>query len=181
MSTEPKWYILQSYAGQEKKAKEAILFHLQLQKKESLIEEIFIPAEEVSIKLKGKEKKRTETYYPGYILIRMQLTDEMWHFLQDIPKISGFIGKYSNTKPTPVPESEIEVIKKQISDGVKQTAVDSTYKIGQNVRIIEGPFSDFVGHIEQLNSEKNSLVVLVNIFGRSVPVELTFDKIKVNE
>ena len=180
-SKDSKWYILQSYAGQEKKAHELILFHTQMEKMEKLVDEIFIPSEEITTKVKGKERKSTSTYYPGYILIKMILTDAMWHLLQEIPKISGFIGKYRNMRPEAVPDSQILNIKQQIQDGVKQTQVNSTYQIGQNVRIIEGPFSEFVGHIDQLNSEKNSLVVLVNIFGRSVPVEVTFDKIRVNQ
>ncbi len=179
--TDSKWYILQSYAGQEKKAHELILFHLQMEKCENSVDEIFIPSEEITTKVRGKERKNTSTYFPGYILIKMRLTDEIWHTLQQIPKISGFIGKYRNQRPEAVPEIQIQNIKKQIHDGVKQTQVDSTYQIGQNVIIIEGPFSEFVGHIDQINTEKNSLVVLVNIFGRSVPVEVTFDKIRVNQ
>ena len=160
-NTDLKWYILQSYAGQEKKAHELILFHTQMKKMEKLVDEIFIPSEEITTKVKGKERKSTSTYYPGYILIKMRLTDAMWHLLQQIPKVSGFIGKHRKMRPEAVPESQIEMIKQQIQDGVKQTQVNSTYQIGQNVRIIEGPFSEFVGHIDQLNTEKNSLVVLV--------------------
>ena len=179
-SVDSKWYILQSYAGQEKKAHELILFHIQIEKLENLVDEIFIPSEEITTKVRGKERKNISTYYPGYILIKMRLTDEIWHLLQEIPKISGFIGKYKKQRPEAVPESQIQNIKQQIHDGVKQTQVNSTYQIGQNVRIIEGPFSEFVGHIDQISTEKNSLVVLVNIFGRSVPVE-SFDKIRVNQ
>lgn len=174
-----KWYILQSYAGQEKKAKSLMLFHLKMENKHQLVEEIFIPEEEILTKIRGKEKKNMVSYYPGYILVKMKLTDELWYLLQGVPKISGFIGKDKGERPTSVPESEIKIIKQQILDKVKQTAIDSTYSIGQSVNIIEGPFNDFVGHIDQINNEKNSIVVLVNIFGRSVPVELTFDKVKV--
>ena len=151
--TDSKWYILQSFAGQEKKAQGLILFYTQIEKLEGLVDEIFIPSEEITTKVRGKERKNISTYYPGYILIKMKLTDKMWHLLQDIPKVSGFIGKHRKQRPEAVPESQIENIKQQIQDGVKQTQVNSTYQIGQNVRIIEGPFSDFVGHIDQINPD----------------------------
>jgi transcriptional antiterminator NusG len=176
-----QWYAVQSYAGQEKQAKKLLLHHLYLSKMEKLIEEIFIPEEEVTTKVKGKERKQLISYYPGYILIKMHFTENLWHLLQETSKISGFIGKLQESKPIPVPEKEINLIKQQIQDGTKQLAINSTYQIGQNVRIIDGSFNDFVGHIEQINTEKSSLVVAVNIFGRAVPVELNFDKVKANE
>ena len=175
-----QWYALQSYAGQEKKAKQLILYYLHLEKMEDLIEEIFIPEEQVTTKTRGKERTNLISYYPGYILIKMNFTENLCHLLLQTSKISGFIGKMKGGRPTSVPEEEVNFIKQQIKDGTKQAAINSTYQVGQNVRIIEGSFSDFVGYIEQINTEKNSLVVSVNIFGRSVPVELNFDKITTN-
>ena len=117
--SDSKWYILQSYAGQEKKAYELIRFHTQMEKMEKLVDEIFIPSEEITTKVKGKERKSTSTYYPGYILIKMKLTDAMWHLLQKIPKVSGFIGKYRDHRPESVPDSQIHNIKLQDLQEVK--------------------------------------------------------------
>lgn len=175
------WYAVQSYAGQEKQAEKLLMHQLHLHKMADCIEEIFIPEEEVTTKVRGKERKHLISYYPGYILIKMYFTENLWHLFQQTAKISGFIGKFQGSQPTVVPEKEIDLIKQQIKDGTKQMAINSTYQIGQNVRIIEGSFNDFVGHIEQINTEKSSLVVSVNIFGRTVPVELNFDKVKINE
>ena len=176
-----QWYAVQSYAGQEKQAKKLFLYHLCLSSLEHLIEEIFIPEEEVTMKIRGKDRKQLISYYPGYMLIRMKFNEDIWHVMQKTSKISGFIGKFKDNKPTPVSEDEITFIKKQIQEGTKQSTINSTYQIGQNVRITEGPFNDFVGCIEQINVEKSSLVMAVNIFGRNVPVELNFDKVKPND
>ena len=176
-----QWYAIQSYAGQEKQARKLLLHELCLHKMEHLVGEIFIPEEEVITKVLGKERKQMISYYPGYILIKMDFTEDLWHVFQRTSKISGFIGKFQTDRPVAVPENEIQIIKQQIKDGIKQSAINSSYQIGQNVRITEGPFNDFVGYIEQINAEKSSLVVSVNIFGRSVPVELNFDKVKINE
>jgi len=175
--TEFKWYILQAYAGFEKKAKKLIEEQLRLQKMEPLIKEIFIPSEEVTTKKKGKTRTNVVTYFPGYILVNAQLTTDLWHLLKNIPKVSGFVGGEQNN-PLPVSEKELVDIRKQINEGVKQAEVDSTYSAGQTVIVIEGPFAEFNGVIDDVDMEHSKLTVLVSIFGRATPLELGFDKVR---
>lgn len=173
------WYVLQTYAGSEKKTEHLILEQLRLQNLESLVEEIFIPSEQVKTKHHGKEYKKTITYFPGYMWIKMQLVPEVWHLLTSIPRVSGFIGG-TPMHPKPISEAEMEKIRAQIREGKKQAEIDSTYQVGQSVRVIEGPFADFNGTIEVVDSERNRLTVSVSIFGRSTPLEIEFDKVKLN-
>lgn len=177
MSDEYKWYILQAYAGFEQKVKVLIEKQLKVRKMESLIEEIFIPSEEVTTKKKGKSRTTHVTYFPGYILIKMNLTDDLWHLLCDIPRVSGFVGG-DQKSPLPVPESELKDIREQIQSGVKQAEIDATFSAGQSVVVIEGPFAEFNGVIDTVDREHNKLIVLVSIFGRATPLELDFDKVR---
>jgi len=180
MSDEFKWYILQAYAGYEQKVKFLIEEQLQLQQKAELIEEIFIPSEEVTTKKKGKTRTSQVTYFPGYILIKMNLTDDLWHLLRDIPRVSGFVGG-DQKNPLPVSETELESIRDQIASGIKQMEIDSTFSAGQSVVVIEGPFAEFNGVIDTVDREHNKMTVLVSIFGRATPLELDFDKVRLAE
>lgn len=172
-----KWYILQAVAGQEKKVEQLIYNQLKIAKMEDLVEEIFIPAEEVTSKKGGKTRTTKVTYFPGYILIKMILTNDLWHVLCDVPRVSGFVGG-TRQKPLPVSEKELEDIRSQIKDGIKQAEIDSTFTIGQKVIVTEGPFADFNGVIENVDYEHSKLTVLVSIFGRSTPLELDYDKVR---
>ena len=177
---EPKWYALQAYAGYEQKVKRMIQEQLALKTMGDLVEEIFIPTEEVTTKKGDKVRTSEVTYYPGYIFIRCRLTDELSHVLRDVPRVSGFIGS-DQAHPQPVPDAEINGIRGQIKDGIKQQELDSTYRAGQQVVVIEGPFADFNGVIDEVDPEHNKLTVLVSIFGRSTPLELGFDKVRPQE
>jgi transcriptional antiterminator NusG len=177
MLDEYKWYILQAYAGFEQKVKLLIEKQLKSRKMESLVEEIFIPSEEVTTKKKGKARTSQVTYFPGYILIKMNLTDDLWHVLCDIPRVSGFIGG-DQKSPLPVPEKELAGIREQIQSGIKQAEIDSTFSAGQSVVVIEGPFAEFNGVIDTVDRDHNKLIVLVSIFGRATPLELDFDKVR---
>ena len=180
MSDEFKWYILQAYAGYEQKVKFLIEEQLKIQNKVELVEEIFIPSEEVTTKKKGKTRTSQVTYFPGYILIKMNLTDDLWHLLRDIPRVSGFVGG-DQKSPLPVSESELESIRSQIASGIKQAEIDSTFSAGQSVVVIEGPFAEFNGVIDTVDREHNKMTVLVSIFGRATPLELDFDKVRLAE
>ena len=175
--TDFKWYILQAYAGYENKVRILIEEQLKLRNMEELIEEIFIPSEEVTTKKGDKVKISKVTYFPGYILIKMNLTMDLWHLLRDVPKVSGFVGG-DQSNPIPVSESELSSIRGQIESGVKQAEVDSTFVSGQSVVVTEGPFAEFNGVIDEVDKEHNKLTVLVSIFGRSTPLELGFDKVR---
>lgn len=179
-NSEYKWYILQAYAGHENKVKQLIESQLKVKKMTELVEEIFIPSEEVTTKKNGKTRTNHVTYFPGYILIKMQLTDNLWHVLRSVPKVSGFIGGEQNN-PLPVSEKELAEIRGQIQSGLKQAEIDSTFSSGQKVLVIEGPFAEFNGIIDAVDQERSKLTVLVSIFGRSTPLELEFDKVKLAE
>lgn len=172
-----KWYIVQAYAGQEEKVKFLIHRQLRINKMEHLVEEIFIPAEQVTTKKRGKTCISKVTYFPGYILIKMNLTDNLWHILRNIPKVSGFVGRNSK-HPLPVSEEELDNIRKQIEKGIKQAEIDSTFSVGQLVVVVDGPFAEFNGVVDTVDREHNKLTVLVSIFGRATPLELDFDKVR---
>ena len=171
-----KWYILQAYAGFENRVADMIKAQLKIKKMEPLIQEIFIPSEDI-VKTKGGRKRTiNQKYFPGYILIKMQLTPELWHLLMGTNRVSGFVGG-TQKDPLPLNEKELQEIYAQIKTGVQQAAVQEEYEVGQKVTITEGPFSNFHGTIDEINREKSKLKVLVSIFGRPTPVEVEFDKV----
>ena len=178
--SEKKWYILQAYAGYENRVKTLIEEQLRLQDMEDVVEEIFIPQEEVTTKKKDKTRTSKVTYFPGYILIKMDLTKAVWHLMNNVPKVSGFVGG-DPANPLPVSQKELEAIRGQITSGVKQQEIDSTYTTGQQVVVIDGPFAEFNGTIDAVDLEHNKLTVLVSIFGRATPLELGFDKVRLAE
>lgn len=175
-----KWYILQSQSGSEKKVLKLIDERLRLSGKSSEVEEFFVPSEEVKRKRNGKEVITNVTYFPGYILVKMRMSADMWHLFKSIPKVSGFVGGTAK-EPKAVSQKELEEIQGNIKAGTKQKEVDSTFQIGQRVTVIEGPFAEFNGTLETVDAERNKLTVLVNIFGRSTPLELDFDKVRIND
>ena len=176
-STEYKWYILQTYSGFEHRVEKTVNEKLRVDKLEGLVEEIFIPGEDVEKVKSGKKRKLHVIYYPGYVLIKMKLTDELWHMLMSIPRVSGFVGG-NNRNPRPLEEEELGEIRSQIDQGVRQAVLKDEFEVGQQVIVIEGPFANFSGKIDEVNLEKNKLRVLISILGRSTPVELEFDKVK---
>ncbi|MBL0691028.1 MAG: transcription termination/antitermination factor NusG [SAR324 cluster bacterium] len=174
---EARWYVLQSQAGQEKKAVTLLREQLFLKGISHLVKDIFIPSETVTYKRAGKQMTKNVSYFPGYILIEMSLTDELWHVLRAIKKISGFIGN-NQLEPQTVSDAELNAIKDKIDQGTKQSELDSSYQIGESVMIVDGPFMDFKGVVNSVDNEKNKLTVTVSIFGRSTPIELELNKVK---
>lgn len=172
-----KWYILQAYAQYETRVEKTIREQLRIQKLEHLVEQIFIPSENVTKTKGGKQRAVNQKYFPGYILIKVKLTPELWHLLMDTPRVSGFVGG-TQKDPLPLDESEWEKIVEQIDSGAQQAVLEEEYVFGQKVMISEGPFSNFNGTIDEINREKRKLKVLVSIFGRPTPVEIEFDKVK---
>ena len=172
-----KWYILQAYAGYEMRVEKTIREKLKIAKLEEFVEEIFIPTEEIVRTKGGKKRKINQKYFPGYVLIQMELTPELWHLLMNVERVSGFVGG-SAKEPLPLDEKELEGIRIQISDGFQQAAEEEEYHVGQKVMITEGPFNNFNGVIDEISRERKKLKVLVSIFGRPTPVEVEFDKVK---
>jgi len=172
-----KWYILQAYAGYEGRVEQTINEKLKIEGLEHLVDEIFIPSEDIVRTKDGQKRKVNQKYFPGYVLVRMELTPELWHLLMEINRVSGFIGG-TQKKPLPLDDTELEKIRSQISEGSQQKATEDEFLIGQKVTITEGSFGNFSGTIDEINQDRRKLKVLVSIFGRPTPVEVEFDKVK---
>jgi transcriptional antiterminator NusG len=172
-----KWYILQAYSGYEGRVEQTIREKLRIKGIEHLVDEIFIPSEDITRTKEGKKRKVNQKYFPGYVLIHMELTPELWHLLMDVNRVSGFIGG-TPQKPLPLDEKELEEIRSQVNDVFQQKATEDEYSVGQKVTITEGSFGNFSGTIDEVNLERRKLKVLVSIFGRPTPVEVEFENVK---
>ncbi|HIG77692.1 MAG: transcription termination/antitermination protein NusG [Candidatus Lambdaproteobacteria bacterium] len=172
-----KWYILQAYSGYEGRVEQTIREKLRIKGIEHLVDEIFIPSEDIIRTKEGKKRKVNQKYFPGYVLIHMELTPELWHLLMDVNRVSGFIGG-TPQKPLPLDEKELEEIRSQVNEGFQQKATEDEFSVGQKVTIIEGSFGNFSGTIDEVNLERRKLKVLVSIFGRPTPVEVEFENVK---
>lgn len=171
-----KWYIIHTLSGSEKKVKQAILEQAEKKSMSANFEEILVPAVEIPEIKKGKQVNTEKKFLPGYILIKMNLTDDAWHLVKSVPKVSGFLG--SGIRPTPVLEKEVQRIIEQINDNPAIMAVKKVYDVGENVRVIDGPFESFTGVIEEVDIDKMRLRVAVSIFGRATPIDLSFNQVE---
>ena len=172
-----KWYILQAYSGYEGRVEQTINEKLKIEGLEHLVDEIFIPSEDVIRTKEGKKRKVNQKYFPGYVLINMELNPALWHLLMDVNRVSGFIGGTQNN-PLPLDERELDTIRSQVSERFQQKATEDEFSLGQKVTITEGSFGNFSGTIDEINLERRKLKVLVSIFGRPTPVEVEFEKVK---
>ena len=171
-----KWYVVHTYSGFEAKAKQALIDRIKKQNCLDEFGDILVPAEERTQVLKGKKRKTTRKFFPSYILVQMVLNEKTWHLVKQTPKITGFVG--GSLQPTPVSESEIQTIKDQMEGKISTSALEAIYQEGDAVRVIEGPFSNFNGVVEEVKPDKQKIKVLVSIFGRSTPVELSFTQVE---
>jgi len=168
------WYVVHAYSGFEEKAKLAIEEKVRLQGLDEQIGRILIPMEKV-IELKGKKKKETEKkFYPGYILVEMELNDETWYLIKNTLRVTGFVG---GTRPIPLPQEEVDVILQQLERG-PAPVIKTKFERGENVRITDGPFSSFIGYVDEVDMDHGRLRVMVSIFGRQTPVELAFSQVE---
>ena len=167
-----KWYIVHTLSGQEEKAKANLEVKIKTYNMQDKIDEIIIPKEQVHEVKRGKKIVMERKFFPGYILVHMELNDDTWLFVKTTPGIARFIG--AGRKPVPLPEEEVEKIKKRQEESHLKPPPKITFEKGESVRIIEGPFINFTGTIEEVNVEKGRLKVNVSIFGRFTPVELEF-------
>ena len=172
-----KWYILQAYSGYEGRVEQTIREKLKIKGMEHLVDEIFIPSEDIIHTKEGKKRKVNQKYFPGYVLIHMELTPELWHLLMEVNRVSGFIGG-TPKNPLPLEDKELEDIRFQVNEGFQQKATEDEFTVGQKVTIIEGSFGNFSGTIDEVNLERRKLKVLVSIFGRPTPVEVEFENVK---
>jgi transcription termination/antitermination protein NusG len=171
-----KWYVVNTHSGFEEKAKLSLLDRAKRLGKESYFGAIIIPTESVVELKKGQRKSSQRRFLPGYMLVQMELNEHSWHVIKETPRISGFVG--NATKPPPVPEAEVRRIALQMEDGAARPTAKFSFKDGDSVRVIDGPFSNFNGTVEEVNTQKSKLRVLVSIFGRATPVELDFIQVE---
>lgn len=172
-----RWYVVQTTAQFENKVKEVLLDRIKLAGLEALFEEILIPTEEVVEMKSGQKRKSERKFFPGYILVKMELTDETWHLVRHVPRVSGFIGGRAD-KPSPISDKEVNQILSRVKDTHDKPMPKTLFEVGEVIRISEGPFTDFVGVIEEVNYEKSKVKVSVMIFGRATPIELSFDQVQ---
>ena len=170
--SEKSWYIVHTYSGFEKKVAESLHQRVQAYGLQDEIGEVLIPTEDVVEMRSGKKVVSSKRFFPGYILVEMNMTDNAWHVVKNTPKVTGFVG--AGAKPTPLTKDEVEQILTQVRTAAEKPKPKYTFDKGDHVRINEGPFAGFNGSVDEVNTDKNTLKVMVTIFGRSTPVELDF-------
>jgi len=170
------WYIVHTYSGYEHKAKVALEERVRILKKDPFFGEVIVPEENVVELVKGQKRTAKRRFFPGYILVKMFLNDETWHIVKNTPKITGFVG--DKVKPVPIAENEVQKMTNRIAEGQAKPRPRVSFNAGENVRVVDGPFANFSGVIEDVNPDKGKVKVLVSIFGRSTPVELDFIQVE---
>ena len=168
------WYVVHTYSGYEEKVKLSIEDKVEKKDLKGKITRILIPTEKVIELRAGKKRESDKKFYPGYILVEMDLDDETWHLVRSTPRVTGFVG---GTKPVPIPEEEVEIILQQLEKG-PAPQVKTQFQKAENVRIIDGPFTNFVGYVDEVDMDHGRLKVMVSIFGRQTPVELHFFQVE---
>jgi transcriptional antiterminator NusG len=172
-----KWYVVHAYSGFEKSVKRALLERIERGGMQDKFGQILVPVEEV-VEMKSGQKAISERkFFPGYVLVEMEMTDDSWHLVKNTPKVTGFVGGTAH-HPTPITEREVQNILDQIQEGVEKPKPKILFEVGEGVRVKEGPFTDFHGNVEEVNYEKSKIRVSVSIFGRSTPVELEFSQVE---
>ncbi|MBI2068451.1 MAG: transcription termination/antitermination protein NusG [Deltaproteobacteria bacterium] len=173
-----QWYVVHTYSGFEQKAKKALEEKVKNLGMQSLIGDVLIPSENVVEMKNGVKKTSSRKIFPGYILVKMELNDETWHIIKETPKITGFVG--GGKMPPSVADEEVARITQQISEGTLKPKPKVSFEKGESVRVVDGPFTNFNGVVDEVKPEKGKVKVLVSIFGRSTPVELDFMQVEKN-
>ncbi|MGI3777074.1 MAG: transcription termination/antitermination protein NusG [Janthinobacterium lividum] len=171
-----RWYVVHVYSGFEKKIAQQIKEQAAQKGLADLIDEVLVPAEEVVELRRGQKVNAERKFFPGYVLAKMEMTDDTWHLVKDTPKVTGFLG--TKTRPSPISEAEADRILKQSAEGVENRRPAILFEIGEQVRVADGPFTSFNGTVEEIDEEKGRVKVSVSIFGRSTPVELEYSQVE---
>lgn len=172
-----RWYVIHVYSGFERKVAQAIREQAAQKGLETRFEEILVPTEEVVRMRRGSKVSAERKFFPGYVLIKMDLDDESWHLVKNTPKVTGFLGG-KGIKPAPITQAEAERIMSQVQEGVEHPKPSITFEIGEQVRVADGPFQSFNGMVEEVDEERARLKVAVSIFGRSTPVDLEYAQVE---
>lgn len=172
-----RWYVVHAYSGYEKKVAAALQERIELNKMQEFFGDVLVPTEEV-VEMRGGQKRKSERkFFPGYVLVQMELNDQAWHLVKETPRVMGFIGGKAD-KPAPITNKEADAILQRVDDSADKPKPKTLFEPGEMVRVIDGPFNDFNGVVEEVNYDKSKLRVAVLIFGRSTPVELDFGQVE---
>lgn len=171
-----KWYIVHAYSNFEKKVADSIMMSAQEKGLGDLVEEVFVPTEEVTEVRRGRKITTERRFFPGYVLVKMHLSNDLYHIIKETPKVTGFLG--TANKPLPVSQKEVDRIRGVMEDGAERPRPTITFEIGESVRVVDGPFASFSGVVEDVDEDTARLKVSVSIFGRATPVELEFGQVE---
>ena len=172
-----RWYVVHAYSNFEHKVSEGLKDRIKLHALEDKFGEILVPTEEVVEMRNGQKRKSERKFFPGYVLVQMDMNEGTWHLVKDTPRVMGFIGGTAD-KPAPITDKEAEAILRRVADGSDKPKPKTLFEPGESVRVNDGPFADFTGTVEEVNYEKSRIQVAVLIFGRSTPVELEFSQVE---
>ncbi len=172
-----RWYVIHAYSGFEGQVKRSLEERVKRAELEEHFGDILVPTEEVVEMRNGQQRKSERKFFPGYVLVNMEMTDETWHLVKSVPKVMGFIGG-TGDRPAPIPEKQAEAILLRVQEGVEKPRPKVLYEVGEAVRVVDGPFTDFNGVVEEVDYDKSRVKVSVLIFGRSTPVDLEFSQVE---
>ena len=172
-----RWYVVHAYSGFENRVKQSLLERIERSGMQDKFGEIMVPTEEVVEMREGQKRRSERKFFPGYVLVQMDMDDDTWHLVKEVPKVLGFIGGTSD-RPAPITDKEANAILRRVEEGAEKPRPKVLFEPGEVIRVIDGPFNDFNGVVEEVNYEKSKLRVAVMIFGRSTPVDLEFSQVE---
>ncbi|MBI1364313.1 MAG: transcription termination/antitermination protein NusG [Proteobacteria bacterium] len=173
-----RWYVVQSQSNYEKRVQAAIREQALIQELDDEIEEVLIPTEEVVEVKKGIKSQSERKLFPGYVLVKCNMTDEIWHLIKGISKVTGFVGANKGNKPLPISETEAKRILQQMEEGVEKPRPLIAFEVGEEIRVVDGPFQSFQGVVEEIDEDRSRLKVSVSIFGRATPIDLDYSQVE---